>query len=41
MPLNIMLGLLALIGSLAGTILLVGNLTDQVPNVMLDLVGHS
>ena len=41
MPLNILLGLLALIGSVAGTILLVGHLTDQVPNVMLDLVGHS
>ena len=41
MPLNIMLGLMALIGSLAGTILIVGHLTDQVPNVMLDLVGHA
>jgi hypothetical protein len=41
MPLNIMLGLTAMIGSLAGTILIVGHLTDQVPNVMLDLVSHT
>jgi len=41
MPLNIMLGLMAMIGSLAGTVLIVGHLTDQVPNVMLDLVSHT
>ena len=41
LPLNIVLGLLAMIASLAGTILIIGHLTDQMPNVMLDLVRHS
>ncbi len=41
LPLNILFGLLAMSASLAGTVLIVGHLTDQVPNVMLDLVHHT
>lgn len=41
LPLNIVLGLMALIASLAGTILIVSHLTNQVPNVMLDLVRQT
>jgi flagellar biosynthetic protein FliR len=41
LPLNILLGFMALSASLAGMTLIVSHLTDQVPNIMLDLVRHA
>jgi flagellar biosynthetic protein FliR len=41
LPLNILLGFMALIASLAGSMLIISHLTEQVPNIMLDLVHHA
>jgi flagellar biosynthetic protein FliR len=41
LPLNIILGFMALLGSLAGMVLLIGHLTDQTPSIMLDLVHRA
>lgn len=41
MPLNLILGLLALIAALGGTVLVIGHLTGQLPHMMLDpLMRH-
>lgn len=40
LPLNLLLGLVALIGSLGGTLLVISHLTDNLPRAMLDILPH-